>query len=100
LPSAIRHLHSTSLPPLLLAHFGRVADAPDAIPRLYGEFGHEFAEAHHIIPLSRLKGPVMTTVDDLITVCANCHRMLHQMDGKSGDIPRLRSIVRRHRKRQ
>ena len=34
LPSVIRHLHSAGLPPILLAHFARIAEAPDAIPRL------------------------------------------------------------------
>ena len=30
--------------------------------KLYGELGCEFAEAHHIIPLSQLRGEVMSTV--------------------------------------
>ena len=67
---------------------------------LYGDLGREFAEAHHLVPLSRLKGEVMSTIGDLATVCANCHRMLHHMDGKSGDIAELRRIVHRHRKRR
>jgi predicted HNH restriction endonuclease len=60
---------------------------------VYGTLGRDFAEAHHIVPLSQLKGEVKSTVDDLITVCANCHRMLHKMDGKRDDVPKLRKIV-------
>jgi predicted HNH restriction endonuclease len=47
----------------------------------YGKIGREFAEAHHIIPLSQLRESVKTRLEDLATVCANCHRMLAQ-DGR------------------
>lgn len=60
----------------------------------YGELGKEFAEAHHIVPLSKLEGPVKTSIDDLRTVCANCHRMLHRMEGKHGDVEKLREAVK------
>jgi 5-methylcytosine-specific restriction endonuclease McrA len=65
---------------------------------VYGELGREFAEAHHNVPLSQLEGEVENTVNDLTTVCPSCHRILHRMDGKAGDIARLRRIVRQHRK--
>jgi len=58
----------------------------------YGKLGAEFAEAHHIIPLSKLQGQIRTEMKDLITVCANCHRMLHRMDGTGKDIIRLKAI--------
>jgi len=61
----------------------------------YGELGRDFAEAHHLIPLALLRGSVRTQLDDLVTVCANCHRMLHRMEGKKRDVERLRKIVRR-----
>lgn len=65
----------------------------------YGKnLGSEFAETHHIIPLSRLRGKVRTSLDDLRTVCANCHRMLHRMRGNRDDIRKLRSLMRRHRR--
>jgi 5-methylcytosine-specific restriction endonuclease McrA len=65
---------------------------------IYGELGEEFAEAHHKKPLSHLVGAVKSTPDDLVTVCANCHRMLHRMDGKPEDIVRLKAIILKHRK--
>lgn len=65
---------------------------------VYGKnLGENFAEAHHVIPLSQLKGEVKTSIDDLRTVCANCHRMLHRMEGKREDIATLRKIVKRNR---
>ena len=66
----------------------------------YGELGTEFAEAHHIVPLSKLSGMVKTSLEDLVTVCANCHRMLHRMSADPDDIRKLRAIVRKNRKRR
>lgn len=63
----------------------------------YGKLGDDFAEAHHIVPLESNSTLRSTTIDDLITVCSNCHRMLHRMTGTPDDVPRLRQIVRRHR---
>ena len=65
---------------------------------VYGKaLGIGYAEAHHLVPLSQLKGIVRTSLEDLRTVCANCHRMLHRMDGKRSDITKLKKIVNRHR---
>lgn len=36
----------------------------------------------------------------LATVCSNCHRMLHRMDGKRGDVEKLASIIRKHKGRK
>ncbi len=59
----------------------------------YGELGSGFAEAHHVIPLSSPKAKGTTSLDDLITVCSNCHRMLHRMAGEVGDAAKLRQLV-------
>jgi predicted HNH restriction endonuclease len=64
---------------------------------LYGKLGRGFAEAHHRVSLSNIKTSSRTKVQDLVTVCANCHRMLHQMNGKSSDVASLRKIVSSHR---
>lgn len=61
--------------------------------KTYGKLGTDFAEAHHIVPLSSNEKLRNTTVEDLITVCANCHRMLHRMDGKSNDVEKLKKIM-------
>ena len=64
----------------------------------YGKLGNEFAEAHHLIPLARLREGIRTRIEDLTTVCANCHRMLHRMEGKREDVKNLKAIVRNHRR--
>lgn len=56
---------------------------------VYGDIGHGFVEAHHRIPLSKLKGEVDNRIEDLLTVCANCHRMLHRLAGEERDIDDL-----------
>ncbi len=61
----------------------------------YGKLGREFAEAHHLQPLASLRENVRTDLKDLATVCAYCHRMLHRMEGVSGDIQKLKAIYRR-----
>jgi 5-methylcytosine-specific restriction endonuclease McrA len=60
----------------------------------YGKIGYEFAEAHHIKPLAQLKRQTYSRLDDLITVCANCHRMLHKMNGERADIQELKTRVK------
>jgi 5-methylcytosine-specific restriction endonuclease McrA len=67
--------------------------------KIYGDLGRDFAEAHHVIPLGHLQGRVKTSLNDLRTVCANCHRMLHRMTGKRDDIARLRACVRDNRRK-
>ncbi|QWG62363.1 HNH endonuclease [Bacillus mycoides] len=44
----------------------------------YGELGEDYIEGHHVIPVSELKEGSKTKVEDIILVCANCHRMLHR----------------------
>lgn len=50
-----------------------------------------------MIPLSQLRGQTKTRIEDLRTVCFNCHRMLHKLEGKRGDLINLKVIVRKHR---
>jgi 5-methylcytosine-specific restriction endonuclease McrA len=59
---------------------------------LYGNLGRGFAEAHHIVPLASQRAGAATRLKDLVTVCANCHRMLHRMRGHAGDVGRLRKL--------
>jgi 5-methylcytosine-specific restriction endonuclease McrA len=62
---------------------------------VFGKLGAGFAEAHHLVPLARLRETVLTQLEDLVTVCSNCHRMLHRMDGNRGDLARLQKLVKR-----
>lgn len=44
----------------------------------YGEIGEDYIEAHHSLPISEMKENHKTKVEELVMVCANCHRMLHR----------------------
>ena len=44
--------------------------------RTYGEVGNHFIEVHHKDPVK--DGTRETKLDDLISVCPNCHSMLHK----------------------
>lgn len=45
----------------------------------YGEVGRGFIEAHHTKPISSLhEDGEETSIDDLVLVCSNCHKMLHR----------------------
>jgi len=43
----------------------------------YGERGDGCIECHHVVPL-HASGETRTSLDDLILICANCHRMVHR----------------------
>jgi len=47
----------------------------------YGEIGHGYIQAHHIVPVSQLgEGYIIDPIADLRPVCPNCHAMLHKTD--------------------
>jgi hypothetical protein len=50
---------------------------------VYGQLGKDYAECHHLDPFSETsrggkKSRVSTKLDRVITLCANCHRMVHR----------------------
>lgn len=44
----------------------------------YGSFADDYIECHHLNPISESIGISETRLEDLILLCANCHRMLHK----------------------
>jgi 5-methylcytosine-specific restriction protein A len=50
--------------------------------RNYGVIGRGFIEAHHLTPLSMLKGQKvkLNPSTDFTVLCANCHRMIHKSE--------------------
>ncbi len=48
--------------------------------KVYGEYGKEFCEVHHLTPLSKSDGVVKTELSDLAIICSNCHRIIHRTD--------------------
>jgi predicted HNH restriction endonuclease len=44
--------------------------------KVYGSLGEGFIEVHHLNPIS--KGKRKSSLNDVVVVCSNCHRMLHK----------------------
>ena len=59
----------------------------------YGEWGANFAEVHHLLPISELQGikRKINPATDLIVLCPNCHRMVHRKKGLTLTVDELRS---------
>lgn len=48
---------------------------------VYGDFGKDYIEAHHKIPVAQLEPGEKTSIKDLAALCANCHRVVHRNAG-------------------
>lgn len=61
---------------------------------VYGEIGKNFIEAHHLTPISAIKGQVATLdpIKDFAVLCSNCHRMIH----RSGCVDDIEKFKRDH----
>ena len=46
----------------------------------YGTRGHNYAEVHHIKPISEYKDDDVTYLKDLAILCSNCHKMIHRKE--------------------
>ncbi len=44
----------------------------------YGEVGREYGQVHHLKPLASNDGTVVTRLEDLAILCANCHAIVHR----------------------
>jgi predicted HNH restriction endonuclease len=61
----------------------------------YGDLGKGFIECHHLIPLSDRKGneSTETSIDDVVLVCSNCHRVIHKNGAKPITIDEIKNII-------
>jgi hypothetical protein len=55
----------------------------------YLGLGKAFLEAHHLRPLSFDQSERLTTIDDLIAICSNCHQMIHERIRQLGSVVSL-----------
>jgi 5-methylcytosine-specific restriction protein A len=64
---------------------------------VYGDLGKEYIEAHHLTPLSQLKGQkvALDVRKDFAVLCANCHRMIH----RSGLVDDIAGFKAKHYRR-
>ena len=60
----------------------------------YGEIGINYIEAHHRIPFAKLeKNAKVSPKNDMIVLCANCHRMIHKFNNTL-DIKEFKKRIR------
>jgi 5-methylcytosine-specific restriction enzyme A len=64
---------------------------------VYGSIGKDYIEAHHLVPLSQLKGKrvALDPEQDFAVLCSNCHRMIHR-SGYVSDVPSFRQQILNH----
>lgn len=63
--------------------------------KAYGEYAKGYIHVHHILPLSEFGGPKEVNPEtDLITLCANCHAVVHCRREKTLSIDELKGMVR------
>ncbi len=48
---------------------------------VYGDYGKDYIEAHHTVPVAQLEPGEKTSIKDLAALCANCHRVIHRNGG-------------------
>ena len=53
------------------------------------DLGDGFIEVHHLAPLFLHDQPRRTSLDDLLLVCSNCHRMIHRTKDAEANLRRL-----------
>jgi 5-methylcytosine-specific restriction enzyme A len=62
---------------------------------VYGEWGKDFIEVHHLVPLGNNEVNERNTdpVKDLIVLCSNCHRMVHRKKGITLTLEELKQKI-------
>lgn len=59
---------------------------------VYGNWGKDYIEVHHLIPVSEYKKRQETDPKlDLVVLCANCHRMVHRKKNTTLTLQELQS---------
>ena len=61
---------------------------------VYGKHGKNYIEVHHVVPLSYIGEEIkINPKTDLITLCSNCHRMVHRQRNKTLSLSELKQII-------
>jgi predicted restriction endonuclease len=64
--------------------------------KVYGEWGKQFIEVHHLEPLASNGGrsKIVNAETDLIVLCSNCHSMVHRQKGITLTVDELRAKMK------
>ncbi|MBR0161976.1 MAG: HNH endonuclease [Oscillospiraceae bacterium] len=59
----------------------------------YGDYGKNYIEVHHTVPLSTYDEQRDTPIDELVSVCSNCHSIIHRKKNYVLTIEELKEIL-------
>jgi hypothetical protein len=59
---------------------------------VYGSAASDYCEVHHLLPLSDVEYTTQTRLEDLVILCANCHRVVH-LDNPPYTLNQVRSML-------
>jgi hypothetical protein len=60
----------------------------------YGVTGRNFIEAHHTVPIGKLKVRTAVKIEELAMLCSNCHRMMHRKQERLLKLKQLKALLR------
>ncbi|MFJ4153496.1 HNH endonuclease [Pseudomonas sp. NPDC089752] len=61
----------------------------------YGEHAKGFIHVHHVVPISNFGGEkAVNPATDLVTLCANCHAMVHRKKDMTLSVEELKGMLR------
>ena len=61
---------------------------------MYGDRGREYIEVHHVKPISTFdQKQEVDPIKDMVTVCSNCHRMMHRRADQVLSVEQLKDII-------
>lgn len=60
----------------------------------YGFYGKNFIDIHHIKPLYNINEEIKPNVDDFISICSNCHRIIHRGNNKMITPEELKTLIK------
>lgn len=66
----------------------------------YGDYGQEFIEIHHKVPLRDATEERKATIDDVLCVCSNCHSVLHHNGKEPLPVEELKQFIELKRRNE
>ncbi len=61
----------------------------------YGHFGEKFIDIHHLKPIYNLNESIEPNIErDFISICTNCHRIIHRCEEKMLTPEELRKLIK------
>lgn len=103
------HSRSSQLRQAAIAHYTREGDISCQVcdfsfRDFYGPYGDGYIEIHHVIPVvayspAEIEQTIAEALENVVPLCANCHRMIHRDPRQALPVAQLRRMVLDQRSR-